>query len=116
MQTYALTTFGNIPTLEEKNDNIHTAEEKKMTIFHCGKKNDNIPGKKKMTIFCDIVIFFSSAAQMSYCHFFFPLDTHTRLVSLVSAVDYRGSHSEAARARRYPCSEAVRRRLSGAYK
>jgi len=47
--------------------------------------------------------------------------THTHihihiLVSLVSAVDYRGSHSEAARARRYPCSEAVRRRLSGAYK
>ena len=30
MQTYALRIFGNIPTLEKKNDNIHTEEEKKM--------------------------------------------------------------------------------------
>ena len=49
---------------EEKNDNIHTAE----------KKNDNIPlrkkkwqystAEKKMTIFCDIVIFF----PLPKCH------------------------------------------------
>ena len=45
---------------EKKNDNIPQWE-----------KNDNIPlwSGKKMTIFCDIVIFFS-IAEMPYCHFF----------------------------------------------
>ena len=87
--------LGQLYLKEEKNDNIHTEEKKmtifhtgkKMTIFHCEKKNDNIPQGKKMTIFCDIVILFFRCPNV-ILSFFIPLHT---LVSLVSAVDYRGS-------------------------